>query len=180
MNRKVKLITTVGVLSALSIVLYFIEFSLFGLFPPYLKIDLSDVPAILAGIAFGPIAGVGIELIKNIAHLLVLGVQTPFGSGEIGNFFAGIGLMLPIAITIRKTGKHHILPYVLGTISMALLANLMNYFVSFPLYGIPAEQRWPTIVSATLPFNIVKAVIVSIITAALYSRLKAFFERLRY
>ena len=179
MNRKVKLITTVGVLSALSIILYFIEFSLFGLFPTFLKIDLSDVPAILAGISFGPIAGVGIELIKNIVHFLLVN-RTPFGSGEIGNFFAGIGLMLPIAITIRKTGKHNILPYALGTIFMSILANIMNYFISFPLYGIPAEQRWPTIVSATLPFNIVKGIIISIITAALYIRLKAFFEKLKY
>lgn len=171
MQSKTKKITLVGVLSALAIVLYFIEFSLFVYFPPYLKIDLSDIPAILGGIALGPMAGVLIELIKNILHFLI-GLNPTSGAGELANFFAGSGLLIPIAYIIRSHKLHSVAAYTGGILAMTLVANVMNYFIVLPMYGIANKDILPQIVSIFIPFNLVKGILVSLLTAALYARLK--------
>lgn len=174
--NKTRLIVLIGVLSALSLVLYFFEFPLTIFFPPYLKIDFSDVPALLGGIAAGPIAGAAIQLIKNILHFFLISKE-PMASGEIGNFFAGIGLIIPVSIIIRRTMKNSFVAYFVGAITMNLLANVMNYFVALPLYGVPKEARMPTILYTLIPFNLVKAVIISIVAALLFNRLKAVIVR---
>jgi riboflavin transporter len=174
--KKSRAITTIGILSALSLILYFLEIPLFVYFPPYLKIDLSDVPAILGGIAFGPLAGVAIELIKNILHFIIRS-DSPFASGEIANLFAGIGLMIPIVHSIRKTQKNSVFAYVSGAIIMVIVANIMNFFVTLPLYGTPKSAIWPTILTILIPFNILKAIIVSIVVMALVKKTKRFIFR---
>lgn len=169
--NKTRIVVLIGVLSALSFVLYFFEFPLTIFFPPYLKIDFSDVPAILGGVAAGPVVGAAIQLIKNVLHFFLISKE-PMASGEIGNFFAGIGLIIPISIIIRKTMKNSFIAYLIGAIVMNLLANVMNYFVALPLYGVPKEARIPTIMYTLVPFNFVKAAIISVVAAVLFNRLK--------
>ncbi|MDF2524463.1 MAG: hypothetical protein K0R31_2104 [Clostridiales bacterium] len=170
--KKTRTIVLIGILSALSFVLYFFEFPLTIFFPPYLKIDFSDVPAILGGIAAGPIVGTAIQLIKNILHFFLISKE-PMASGEIGNFFAGIGFIIPVSLLIRRSMKNSFIAYFIGAISMNVLANVMNYFVALPLYGVPKEARIPTILYTLVPFNLVKAAIISIAAAVLFNRLKS-------
>jgi len=47
-------ITKIGIFSALSIVLYLINIPLPFLFPPFLKLNLSDLPSLICGFAVGP------------------------------------------------------------------------------------------------------------------------------
>lgn len=176
--KKTRLISLIGVLSALSVILYFFEFPLFVYFPSYLKVDFSDVPAILGSIAAGPAAGVLIEFIKNVIHFFIKN-NTPFASGEIANFFAGIGFLIPCALLFRKSVKGKVLVYLLSAFTMTVVANIMNYFVNLPLYGVPKEAIWPTIINFLVPFNLVKAAILSIVTAVLYSSLKGLIQKYR-
>jgi len=169
MNAKsTKLITTVGIFSALAIILYLFDFPIAFLFPTYLKIDFSDVPAILAGIAAGPLAGVLVQLIKNLIHFLIK--SETGGIGEIANFIAGTSLMLPIAYFYGKEKLKVIPSFVLGTISMVIFANLVNYFITLPLYDMPKDILLPTIITTLIPFNIFKAVIVLLVTSILMKR----------
>lgn len=169
MNAKsTKLITTVGVFSALAVILYLLDFPIAFLFPEWLRIDLSDVPAILAGVAAGPLAGTLVQLIKNILHFLIKS-QTG-GSGEIANFIAGTALMLPVAYFYGKKKLKMIPSFIIATVCMVVFANLVNYFITLPLYGLPKNTFIPTIISTLIPFNIFKAAVVLFISAILMKR----------
>jgi riboflavin transporter FmnP len=175
-NEKTNLVVLIGVLSALAFVLYFLEFPLAFLFPAFLKIDFSDIPAILGGITAGPVVGVSIELIKNILHFLLISKE-PMASGEIANFFAGTSFLLPVVIMVRKNNKFSVWPYVVGILTSTIVANLMNYFVTLPLYGVNADARMPMIISSLIPFNIVRGILLSIVTIFLYGKLKVYLNK---
>lgn len=167
-TKKTKLITTVGIFSSLSIILYLLDFPIAFLFPSYLKIDFSDVPAILAAIAVNPLAGVAVQGIKNILHFLLK--NETGGIGEVANFFAGTALLLPIAYIIRTKKFNNVFAYIAGTLSMVIVANLVNYFITLPLYGVPNDALLSTILYVLVPFNLVKAAIVIFVTALLYKK----------
>lgn len=174
-SNNTKTITTVGIFSALSIILYFLEFPFFSFFPPYLKIDLSDIPAILAGISAGPVAGVGVQLIKNLVHFLIK--SETGGIGEIANFVTGVALLIPIAYLIKGNIKARIMAFISGGVSMVVIANLVNYFITLPLYGMPQDQLLPAIISIFIPFNIIKSIIVIAITSVLYQKTVRIIEK---
>ncbi len=82
-NSQLSYITKVGVLSAVAVILYYLEFPILPAFP-WLMIDFSEIPVLLGGFALGPVAGVLIELIKNILHFIFKGATG--GVGELANF----------------------------------------------------------------------------------------------
>ncbi len=131
----------IGMLSAVSIVLMLFEVSL-PIFPSFLKMDISDLPSLIGTIAMGPLAGVLIELIKNLLHLFKTSTA---GVGEVANFLVGIALVLPIGVYYRKNKslKGFIIGSVLGCISTVIVACVLNYYVLIPAFsaafGAPIE-----------------------------------------
>lgn len=95
-NKKAKTFKTVfvGIMAALSTVIYFLLPEI-PLVPgiDYLKIDLSDIPAILAAVTAGPVCGISVEFIKNILHLFR---TTTFGIGEVMNIGMGCAVILSL------------------------------------------------------------------------------------
>ncbi|PXA00423.1 riboflavin transporter RibU, partial [Staphylococcus pseudintermedius] len=89
-QKQTKRMITVGMLSAIAIVLTFIKFPL-PFLPPYLTIDFSDAPALLATFTLGPVAGLLVELIKNLLNFF-FNLSDPVG--PIANFLAGASLLL--------------------------------------------------------------------------------------
>ncbi|MDI9514501.1 MAG: ECF transporter S component [Clostridiaceae bacterium] len=200
-KSKAKFIAKVGVLSALASAIMFIETPL-PFMPPFLKLDLSEIIVLLGAFALGPLAGVAIELVKNLVHL-------PFsitgGVGEFANFVVGCALVVPAALVYKrnKTMKTAIKGLVIGSLSMVVLASLINYFVMIPLYveifakqfNITAEQSMQSIVQMSaeenqgimdfktlilfgiVPFNIVKVIIVSLLTFVSYKRVSPLLHR---
>ena len=57
-KTKTQTIVKVGFLSATAFILMYLEFQV-PLFPGFLKLDFSDVPALVASFAIGPLYGVG-------------------------------------------------------------------------------------------------------------------------
>lgn len=184
---KTKYITKVAILSALSFLIMLLEFPL-PLLPTFLKIDLSEIPVLLGTFALGPVAGIIIELVKNLIHLTITSTA---GIGELANFLVGITYVIPAGLIYKyvKNKKGAFIALVFGTVSMTIFASLLNYYVFIPLYGIvlkfPADaiigmgtQVNKNIVSlktfitlAIAPFNIVKGVVVSILVLLMYKRL---------
>lgn len=103
MKKKTSAITIIAVMSALSTVIYMI-FPEIPIVPgiDYLKIDFSDLPAIVTGITMGPVCGIAIEVIKNIFHLLK---TTTFGIGEIMNIGVGCAMILGMHGFIKLFSK---------------------------------------------------------------------------
>jgi len=92
-------IIKVALLAAIGRILMFMEFPL-PIFPSFLKIDISDIPAVIGTLSLGPTAGVVIELIKNILKLLT--GTSSMGIGELANFVVGAAYILPLGIIYNK------------------------------------------------------------------------------
>ncbi len=189
-KNKKQLFTTnalvkIALLSAISAVLQMMDFSI-PIFPEFLKLDLSDIPAILAAVLVNPLAGVFVELIKNLIHMSR--TSSAF-VGEFANFLIGASLVLPIGIFCRKdkTVNRVAMGSVVGVLTMAAAGAFMNAFILLPLYAklygmdimdfvamstaiFPFIDTLPKFILFTIvPFNIFKGVIVSVISVVLYT-----------
>ena len=85
-------------LSAVAFVLTFIKFPL-PFIPPYLTLDFSDVPTLLATFLLSPIAGIIVALIKNILNFL-FNIGDPVG--PVANFLAGVSFCYHHTMFIEK------------------------------------------------------------------------------
>jgi len=187
MKKSTGMIVKIGLLSAISFVLMYLEFSV-PFFPSWLKFDVSDVPALLGAFALGPLAGAIIELLKNILHIILKGTTTG-AVGELANFFLGAAFVVPAGWVYmkNKTKKGAIIGLVIGIIGLMVLGSIANYYVFIPAYAkiMPLEQIFKVasmankyivdtktyILYAVLPFNLVKGIIEALITFLLYKRL---------
>lgn len=133
-----------AMLGAVAFVLMFIEFPIPMLIPSFVKMDVSDLPALLGTFALGPVCGVVVELIKNLLFLLIHGSSSA-GVGELFNFLCGAVFALTAGLIYqrRKTRSGAILASVAGALVMALVSLPLNYFVVYPAYvvcyGMPME-----------------------------------------
>ena len=161
-----------SLLSAIAVILMYMDFLVIPIFP-WLKIDLSDVPALMGAFAFGPLAGITIELMKNLLILIVKGTGTAF-VGEIANFLVGIALVWPAAMLYKKnkTKKTAIIGMILGTISIEIIGVLANVYLLLPAYGMAMSKAELInyVMVGLLPFNGIKAVLVCGITYVLYKK----------
>lgn len=181
----VRRLTVTAVLAALSTALMYLEFSI-PIVPGFLKYDFSDLPALIAAFGVGPVAGVAVELIKNVIHLPM--TETG-GVGELANFIIGTCYVLPAGLIYRyRKGK---LGAFLGSLGGAVLAALMslpiNYYVTYPVYAtlmpmegiigaysaiVPAANTlWRALLLVNLPFTLIKGLVNVGFTFALYKRI---------
>ena len=171
-----KRLITISMLSAVAFVLTFIKFPL-PFLPPYLTLDFSDVPTLLATFLLGPIAGIIVAFIKNILNFL-FNMGDPVG--PVANFLAGASFLLSAYYVYKNKRSTRTLIYglIVGTIVMTIVLSILNYFVLLPLYGMifnlgdVVKNLKIVIVSGVIPFIIIKGIIISIIFVLLYKRLK--------
>ena len=167
-NKMIK----ISLLAAIAVILMYIDLPIIPVFP-WLKMDLSDVPALIGAFGFGPISGVIIELFKNILYILIKGSGTGF-VGETANFLIGSALILPAGIIYHrnKSKKNAILGMIVGAISIEVVGILANVYLLLPAYGMQMSQSELSkyITVGLLPLNGVKALVVSVSTYFLYKR----------
>lgn len=179
-NKKfsTRYLTKVAMLTAIAVVLMYLEFPL-PLFPAFLKMDLSDIPALIGGFALGPIAGIIIEFVKNLIHFIIKNDATG-GVGNLANFIVGVALIVPASIIYikYKTRKSAIIGMLVGLVAMVVVAVLANYFILLPLYGMSNLEEVKTfVIATTIPFNALKGAIVCIITGFIYKPLSRILHK---
>ena len=188
MKNNQRLLTLISMMIALSFLFMYFEFPIPILFPAYLKIDPSDIPALFTGLFIGPFPALVIELGKNILHAMFNMKEANF-SGEIANFSYGVAFILPVSIFASvlkakmKTWNNkqfmiRFIPFfVLGIILSTIVMSFVNYYITFPLYGMNDHTvKIAGIISGT-PFNIFKGVLITIVSYLLYTPLKKMFDR---
>ena len=178
--------TRIAILASAAAILMALELPVIFM-PGFLKLDFSDIPAIIGAFALGPLAGSLIVLLKNLIHLT--STQTA-GIGEMANLFVGTALVVPAAMIYKgkKNRTGAILALLAGTISMTLAAAALNYWVLIPLYQIALHLPPEAIVNmgrvanpliidiktfivfAIIPFNLFKGIVVSIIAMLVYKK----------
>ena len=189
-----KTIAKVGVLSAIAYVLMFISVPL-PIFPSFLKIDLSDIPAIFGGMSLGPMAGLAIVIVKNFLQGIT--ASTTGGVGEFANIVIGGSYVLIICLFYRKLkGTKGVLSGgLVGIVVMTIMGCIMNYYIMMPLYatvyGMPLDQiiQMGTVINPKVtdlytfviwmiaPFNMVKAVLMTAVTLPLFKKVEKLLSK---
>ncbi len=181
-----KNLVLMGMLGALSAVLMLFKFPVpFAL--SFYSIDFSEVPVLIGAFALSPVAGIIIELLKNLLNLLLNGTTTAC-VGELANFISGSILVFTAASIYHhnKTRKNAIIGLTVATIIMSIASCFINYYITLPAYFLAFNMNWDTIMNmskeisgsitspmtylvlSVLPFNLLKCGLSSIITLLLY------------
>lgn len=180
----------VGIFAAIAAVLMYFEFPL-PFAPGFYELDFSEIPVLICSFSMGPVAGVVCEFLKVVLKLLLKGTSTAF-VGDLANFVVGCSFILPASVVYfaKKTKTGAIIGMGVGTAAMTVFGSLFNAIYLIPtfsvLFGQPLEVIIgmgtainPAIVSvntlvlfAVVPFNLLKGVVVSVITFLLYKHIE--------
>lgn len=184
-KMSVRYITVTAMLSAIAFVLMFLDFSV-PVMPGFIKMDLSELPALIGSFAMGPACGVMVCLIKNLLHLLMTSTG---GVGELSNFVLGVAFVLPAGLIYKakKSRKNAILGSLVGAVAMAIISFPSNLFVVYPIYEnfmprdviisayqaiVPSVKTlWQCLLFFNVPFTFVKALASVLVTMLVYKKL---------
>ena len=116
-------LTVAAMLSAVAFILMFIEFPIPMLIPSFVKMDFSDLPALLGAFALGPVYGAVISFMKNLLHIVIKGTSTAC-VGELCNFMLGAVFSVTAGCIYkhRKSRKTAILGALIGAAAMAVFS----------------------------------------------------------
>ena len=188
-------ITYTAIFSCMAGVLMLVEIPLFFA-PGFYKMDLSELPIMICTFYLGPVAGVTAELIKVCIKLLLKGTTTAF-VGDFANFAVGCSFVLPASIVYHAnpSRKSALTGMVVGTLVMTVFGSAFNAIYLLPkfsaLFGMPMEvivgmgtKVNPAITSvstlvlfAVVPFNLLKGIVVSLLTFLLYKRISPILHK---
>lgn len=189
MQKKVNVrkIAMTAILSAVATVLMFISFSL-PIIPSFIKLDFSELPALIAAFSMGPVSGVVVCFIKNLVNLAM---STTGGVGELCNFLMGVTFVVPAGLLykFRKDRWGALWGSLLGAVIMAAMSFPINLYISYPAYTVAYGLTIPQILGMyqainpavetlaqallwfNVPFTFFKAACDVAITFAVYKRI---------
>ena len=182
-------ITYTAVLSAVAAVLMLLEIPLFFA-PSFYKMDLSEVPVLICTFYLGPVAGVICEFLKVVLKLILKGTTTAF-VGDFANFAVGCSFVLPASVLYhhKPSRTWALWGLVLGTLVMTVFGSAFNALYLLPkfaaLFGMHLEaivamgtkvnghisSVGTLVLFAVVPFNLLKGLVVSLLTLLLYKRI---------
>ena len=177
-------LTTIAILAAISAVLFMVEIPVVLFY----KLDFSNLPVLLGAFAMGPGPATLILLIKSLLGLLHTSSQ---GVGELADFLMGFAMILPAGLIYQrhKTRKGALIGLIVGTVAATVAGVLSNLWLMIPfygaVYGMPVEQivsmgqalipaiqdEWGFVLLITGPFNLVKWILISVVTLLVYKPL---------
>lgn len=178
-------VVVTAMLAAVAFILMLLEFSV-PIMPGFIKMDFSELPALIAAYALGPWWGALVCLLKNLLHLTITATA---GAGELANCALGVALVVPAGYIykINKCKGFALLGAAVGAAFMALISFPINYFFTYPIYSwiIPMDQiiaAYRKIMPAVdsigkallifnVPFTFVKGLITAAITFVIYKPL---------
>lgn len=186
-TTKVRALTGTAMLGAVAAVLMYLEFPI-PIMPAFVKLDVSELPALIASFAYGPVSGVLVCLIKN---LIKLPSTSTAAVGELFNFVMG-ALFVGVAGIVykrNKTRKGAIVGALLGALVMAVVSVPYNYFIVYPAYVVMYHLPLEAIIGMyqainpsvdglltcllvfNLPFTFVKGVLDAVLCFLIYKPL---------
>ena len=189
----VRYLTMTAMLSAVAYILMFLDFSV-PFMPSFIKMDLSELPALIGSFTFGPVCGVLICLIKNLLHLFI---STTGGVGELSNFILGVAFVLPAGLIYKrkKSKKMALVGSLSGAVIMGLFSVVSNYFLVYPVYYnfmdknlilaayqliVPSVKNiFQCLVCFNMPFTILKGLFSVILTFIVYKPLSPILKGTR-
>ena len=181
----VRYLTVTAMLSAVAYILMFLDFSV-PFMPGFIKMDLSELPALIGAFAMGPMCGVIVCLVKNVLHLFITSTG---GVGELSNFILGVAFVLPAGLIYKhkKSRKNALIGSLFGAVTMAVFSIISNYFLVYPVYYnfmpedvvlaayqaiVPSVKSiLQCLVYFNMPFTLVKGLFSVVITFLVYKHI---------
>lgn len=185
-RNAIKFIAITGILSALAAVIQMFEIPIPMLIPSFVKLDFSEIPAILATFLVSPVSGLAVCLIKNLIHLFT---TNSAGVGELANFILGACMVLPAGIIykLKPTKGSAAIAMVVGSVFSAVISIFVNYYITYPFYSnfMPMEaiieaykainggvgSLWDCLIWFNMPFTAAKFIIDSVVVFFIYKPL---------
>lgn len=194
------MVVETAVLTAIAYILYmFVKFPLPFIFPSFLDVQFSDLPALLCGFAVNPVCGMVVVVAKCL-------LKMPFSStaciGEIADMIIGLAFVAPAAFyyKYKKGIKNAVIALIIGSIASVIVALIANRFLIVPYYvEVMFGGKWDILLNmmsslfpnitqesfysyyiwlSALPFNILRCFIASLLTFFCYKPLKKAIGRL--
>ena len=195
----VRMISRVAVFGAMSSILYVVPVFKFSLpfFPSFLEIHVDEIPAFVAGFAYGPLTGIAVIAIKTAAKFILTGSPNTMGVGELTDLIlSSVYVGVATFIYSRKRNlKGVAIGFSIATALQVVVAMLINVYIMIPFYmsvkGYPLESLlklmqianpaitdvgWSYAFFAVLPFNLMKDAIVIVITFIIYRSLHKYLR----
>lgn len=185
-SMNIRAVAVTAMLSAVAYVLMFLDFSIPFLIPNFVKMDFSELPALLAAFALGPVWGVVVCLVKNLLHLMITSTA---GAGELANFLLGVCFAAPAGLIYKgeKSRRRAVIGVLVGALSMAALSVPINYYITYPVYArfMPidvilgmyrklrpsADSLLECLLLFNAPFNLLKGALTAVLCFLVYKPL---------
>lgn len=192
-NVKIRKVSITAVFGALAFVLMVLEFPLPFIIPSFIKLDFSEIPALIVSFAYGPLYGVAVCLVKNIIHLPLSATS---GVGELANFILGTFFVgtAGFVYKLKHSKKGALIASVIGGILMALISLPVNYFITYPFYSnfmpmdaiigmykaiLPTcDTLLKSLIIFNIPFTLFKGIIDAAVCFAIYKRISRFLNKI--
>ena len=171
-------LTLVAVLSALSFILMFYQFSFLI---DFFKIDLSIVAILLALVVLDFKSAILVTLVRSVLKLALnnKGLETIVGLPI--NIIAVLVFVLAFALIWKKeqTTVRFLIASVVGTLGLTLAMLILNYAYAIPLYATFANFDISKILGVAnylfamvIPFNLLEGVVFAVAFWLIYLLLK--------
>lgn len=182
-----KLIARVAIFGAISALFYIIPVPPFNfpIFPGqfgFLNIHFDEIPALIAGFAYGPIPGSLVLLIRTLIKLPL--TSTAF-IGELADLIYSLAFIVPAALIYQQNRKfsNAILALIIANFVQVGVATIVNFYLIYDLYNnmffggqIPFTKV--AFISIIPPFNLIKNAAVIVLTLLTYKSTKRLIERI--
>ena len=167
-RRKIsaRTLAVTAMLSAVAAALMYIEIPIPVLIPSFVKLDVSDLPALLGSFSLGPVAGIVIAFLKNVLHIVLKGTSSAF-VGELCNFAlnAVFAVAAGLIYKFHKNRTGAILGSLAGAVAMELIVGA--YQTILP----SVDGLLECLLIFNLPFTIVKGLLCAAICFLIYKPL---------
>ena len=192
-----RFLVRVAIFGAISTILYVVPVLKFPVpfFPQFLEFHFDEIPALIAGFAYGPLAGFGVLLVKT---LIKMPFTTSLTVGELSDFIYSVVFIVPAAFIYKKhhSFKGAIVGLIIGMVGQLIVSLIINIYIMIPFYlfvfNMSEEQllgicqianpnikdiKWGYGLFAVLPFNVIKDLVVILITLIIYKATHKFIDK---
>ena len=158
-------LVTMALMCAISAIFMFVQIPLLPA-APFLTYDPSLVPAMVCGFAYGPGSGVAVAAMSIVIHALMTGDWV----GALMNLVATVGYILPAAALYcrKRSFRDAVIGLALGVVLATTLSMGANLTIGVWFWYGSVDAIAPLMLPAVLPFNLLKTVINSALTLAVY------------
>lgn len=189
-SMSVKRMTYCAMFAAIATILMYFEFPL-PFMPPFLKIDLSGTVTLLAAFMFGWLPALLITAVKDFIHFFS---STTGGVGQLADLMMMTAFSATAALIYRRmhTRRGAVLGLAAGSVAMTAVSVFTNRYMLIPFFSkvMPISAILDAcaavnpligdintyVLFGVVPFNLIKCLVLSLLTMLLYKRLSVFIR----